>query len=156
MAIEFVEAQDEFGLFLKALRERIPPETVTLGPWKRLPVRRGRRVTQEEVAEAVGVSRNWYRRLEAGAVRASMKLLSRLANTFTFTPEERAKLFVLALPEIGIVALPGDSGVFYARGATASMSSLISTALSTSTPPHSRAWLNIRPKSRRSTRDFAA
>jgi transcriptional regulator with XRE-family HTH domain len=50
----------------------------------------------------VGVSRNWYRRLENGTrARASMKLLDRLANAFVFTPEERTKLFVLAIPEIG-------------------------------------------------------
>jgi DNA-binding XRE family transcriptional regulator len=91
----------EFGAFLRMLRQRIPPHTATLGSWRRLPVRRGRPVTQEEIAEAVGVSRNWYRRLESGAgVRASMKLLNRLANTVVFTPEERTTLFVLAIPEM--------------------------------------------------------
>lgn len=92
----------EFGSFLKMLRRGIPPETASLGSWKRLPVRCGRRVTQEELAEAVGVSRNWYRRLESGEqVRASVKLLGRLANTFGFTPEERTTLFLLAIPEMG-------------------------------------------------------
>jgi transcriptional regulator with XRE-family HTH domain len=71
-----------------------------LGPWERLPIRHGRPVTQEELAEAVGVSRNWYRQLESGAVRASTKLLDRLAKVFAFTPEERTKLFVLGIPEI--------------------------------------------------------
>lgn len=97
----FAEPHAEFGAFLRTLRHRIPPETVKIGLWKRLPVRHGRRVTQEEIAEAVGVSRNWYRRLEAGGVRASMKLLARLANTFAFTHEERTKLFLLAIPEMG-------------------------------------------------------
>lgn len=92
----------EFAAFLRTLRRRIPPDAATLGPWKRLPVRRGRRVTQEEVAELVGVSRNWYRRLESGAgVRASTKLLDRLATAFAFTHEERVQLFILGIPEIG-------------------------------------------------------
>jgi transcriptional regulator with XRE-family HTH domain len=83
------------------LRRRIPPQTAALGSWKRLPNRRGRPVTQEEIAEAVGVSRNWYRRLECGeGVRASAKLLDRLANAVVFTPEERTTLFVLAIPEM--------------------------------------------------------
>lgn len=91
----------DFGAFLKRLRRRLPPETANLGCWKRLPIRRGRRVTQEEVAEAVGVSRHWYRRLESGEkARASMNLLGRLANTVGFTPEERTTLFLLAMPDI--------------------------------------------------------
>jgi transcriptional regulator with XRE-family HTH domain len=54
------------------------------------------------VAELVGVSRNWYRRLESGAgVRASTKLLDRLATAFAFTHEERVQLFILGIPEIG-------------------------------------------------------
>ena len=86
----------EFADFLRTLRLRVPPDAATLGPWNRLPVRRGRRVSQEEVAEVVGVSRNWYRRLESGAsVRASTKLLDRLATAFAFTPEERVRLFIL-------------------------------------------------------------
>jgi len=72
-----------------------------LGSWERLPVRRGRRVTQEEIAEAIGISRNWYRRLESNdAPRASAKLLDRIAKAFQFTPEERTKLFILGIPEI--------------------------------------------------------
>lgn len=96
-----VGSQSEFASLLKTRRRSIPPETVTLGSWERLPVRRGRRVTQEEIAEAVGVSRNWYRRLENGdAPRASAKLLDRLAKAFQFTPEERMSLFMLGIPEI--------------------------------------------------------
>jgi AraC-like DNA-binding protein/DNA-binding XRE family transcriptional regulator len=91
----------EFPTFLKTLRRRIPPDAFTLGDWRRLPARCGRRVTQEEAAEAVGVSRNWYRRLESCAsVRASPKLLDRLATAFAVTPAERTKLFVLGIPEM--------------------------------------------------------
>jgi DNA-binding XRE family transcriptional regulator len=93
--------ESEFGAFLRVLRCRIPPDTDSLGTWKRLPVRCGHRVTQEEAAEAVGVSRNWYRRLESGEqVRASAKLLDRLAKAFVKSAEERMQLFMLAIPEI--------------------------------------------------------
>lgn len=96
-----VGSQSEFASFLKTRRRSIPPGSKTLGSWERLPVRRGRRVTQEEIAEAVGISRNWYRRLENGdAPRASAKLLDRLAKAFQFTPEERMNLFVLGIPEL--------------------------------------------------------
>jgi DNA-binding XRE family transcriptional regulator len=101
MVPETVESQSELASFLKARRRSIPPESVTLGSWERLPGRRGRRVTQEEIAEAVGISRNWYRSLENGdAPRASAKLLDRIARAFQCTPEERTILFVLAIPEI--------------------------------------------------------
>jgi len=90
-----------FGTFLKTLRERVPPESPMLGPWTRLPARCGRRVTQEEVAEIVGVTRNWYRRLEADeGERASMRLLDRLASALTLTSEERFRLFLLCHPEL--------------------------------------------------------
>jgi DNA-binding XRE family transcriptional regulator len=97
------EDRSEFGAYLRMLRKRIPPGTAKLGSSVRLPVRCGRRVTQEEIAEVLGVSRNWYRRVESGSVRASTKLLARLAQAFAFTAEERANLFVLGLPEIGFV-----------------------------------------------------
>jgi DNA-binding XRE family transcriptional regulator len=95
------DSQSEFASFLKTRRRSIPPDSATLGSWERLAVRRGRRVTQEEIAEAVGISRNWYRRLEsADAPRASAKLLDRIAAAFQFTPEERTNLFVLGIPEL--------------------------------------------------------
>jgi transcriptional regulator with XRE-family HTH domain len=72
-----------------------------LGPYQRLMVRCGRRVTQEELAEVVGVSRGWYRQLESDAgVRASIRLLDRLADALAATPEERMTLFTLAVPEM--------------------------------------------------------
>ena len=99
---ETIGAQSELASFLKTRRRDIPPESARLGSWERLPVRRGRRVTQEEIAEAVGISRNWYRRLESDyAPRASAKLLGRLAKAFEFTPEERTRLFILGIPELG-------------------------------------------------------
>ena len=101
IATESVTSQSELASFLKTRRRSIPPDSMTLGSWERLPVRRGRRVTQEEIAEAVGISRNWYRRLESGdAPRASTKLLDRIAKALQFTTEERTNLFVLGIPEL--------------------------------------------------------
>jgi DNA-binding XRE family transcriptional regulator len=101
MPDENCEFRSRFAAFLKTHRCNIPPNAPALGAWQRLPVRRGRRVTQEEIAEAIGISRNWYRRLESGeAVRASTKLLDRIAKVFAFTPEQRIELFVLGIPEI--------------------------------------------------------
>jgi transcriptional regulator with XRE-family HTH domain len=95
------EPQSELGAFLKMLRQRVAPESTVLGPYERLPSRHGRRVTQEELAEAVGVSRGWYKLLESGArVRSSMPLLERLAQALGATADERSKLFSLAAAEM--------------------------------------------------------
>lgn len=94
------------GEHLRMLRERIPATAQMLGLHQRLAVRRGRRVTQEEIAEVVGVSRGWYRRLECGAgARASIKLLARLSDALMLTADERSTLFALALPEMQAPAL---------------------------------------------------
>ncbi|MGD0967313.1 MAG: helix-turn-helix transcriptional regulator [Candidatus Aquilonibacter sp.] len=99
--MNFVCEQRSLGAFLLMLRERIPPASMRLGPYQRLMVRCGRRVTQEELAEVVGVSRGWYRQLESDAgVRASIRLLDRLADALAATPEERMTLFTLAVPEM--------------------------------------------------------
>ena len=53
------------------------------------------------MAEALGVSRNWYRRLESGeGIRPSTTLLDRLAAVLSFTAEERMQLFLLGRPEM--------------------------------------------------------
>ncbi len=95
------QEQTNFAAFLKLLRRSVPPEASTLGCGGRLPIRRGRRVSQEEVAEAIGVSRNWYCQLECGTARASTKLLAKLASAVAFTSDQRVKLFALAIPEMG-------------------------------------------------------
>jgi transcriptional regulator with XRE-family HTH domain len=72
---------------------------MALGPHLRLPVRRGKLVTQEEIAEAIGVSRVWYAMLESGAaLRASPKLLARLASALSLSDDDREMLFKLARP----------------------------------------------------------
>jgi transcriptional regulator with XRE-family HTH domain len=100
----------EFASFLKLLRKRISPDVHALGAHARLPARVGKRVTQEEVAEAIGVSREWYAVLESAATtRTSTGLLERLADALMATPEERATLFHLAIPEVWRVQPREDS-----------------------------------------------
>jgi transcriptional regulator with XRE-family HTH domain len=71
----------------------------------------GKAVTQAELAEAIGVSREWYALLECGAARtrASTGLLGRLADALMVTPDERGRLFHLTVPELGRVQLRDDS-----------------------------------------------
>jgi transcriptional regulator with XRE-family HTH domain len=102
--------RSELALFLNALRRRIDRDVRALGPYVRLPGRVGKRVTQEEIAEAIGVCREWYAVLEsAGQARASTRLLDRLADALMVAPAERARLFQLALPELGRTHLRDDS-----------------------------------------------
>jgi transcriptional regulator with XRE-family HTH domain len=57
-------------------------------------------VTQEELAEYLGVSRSWYARFESGAPAAfSIPLLNRLGDILLLSPSERAELVRLAKPE---------------------------------------------------------
>lgn len=94
-------SRSEFAAFLRMMRRRVPATAITIGACERPATRYGRRVTQEEAAELIGVSRTWYRMLENGAnVRASIRLIDRLAKAFAFTEDERLTLFVLAIPEL--------------------------------------------------------
>ena len=87
--------------FLRQRRLQIDPNTMALGSYTRLPCRRGRPVTQEEMAECLGVSRVWYAKIECDStVRTSLGLLDRLASTLMVTPEDRTTLFNLAIPEL--------------------------------------------------------
>jgi DNA-binding XRE family transcriptional regulator len=91
----------ELHAFLKERRRGIEPATRVLGLHQRLASRCGRRVTQEELAEAIGVSRAWYVLLEGGAaIRVSTPLLDRLASALMLPPHERSELFRLAIPEL--------------------------------------------------------
>lgn len=95
--------RNTLGAFLKAMRQRVDPDLDRLGSYERLPARRGRSVTQEEVAEAVGVSRGWYSLLESGAsMRASTDLLARVADALMLAEDERSDLFRLARPELRV------------------------------------------------------
>jgi transcriptional regulator with XRE-family HTH domain len=89
------------GALLKEHRRLIPRDATSLGPYVRLPVRHGKGVTQEEIAEAIGVSRVWYAMLESGAaLHTSPRLLARLADALALPDDSREALVRLGLPEL--------------------------------------------------------
>jgi transcriptional regulator with XRE-family HTH domain len=108
---ESTKPSSDLPSLLKFLRRRVDPDVRDLGTYARLPSRLGKPVTQTELAEATGVSREWYARLECGVAttRASTGLLDRLADALMVTPAERAHLFHVAVPELGRVSLQDDS-----------------------------------------------
>jgi transcriptional regulator with XRE-family HTH domain len=102
-------AAQALGAFLRERRQRIASEAPRLGWYERLAHRVGKSISQEEVAEAVDVSRVWYGRLESGRhVRPSSKLLESLAGVLMLGAEERATLFRLGVPSL--VRLGLDTG----------------------------------------------
>jgi transcriptional regulator with XRE-family HTH domain len=105
------QPRPDLAFLLRFLRQRIDPHARALGPYPRRCARLGKRVTQDELAEAIGVSREWYALLECGAARtrASTSLLDRLGDALMVTPDERGRLFHLAVPELGRVQLRDDS-----------------------------------------------
>lgn len=104
------EARSQLALFLTSLRARIDPDVRVFGPYERRLQRVGNRVTQEELAEAIGVGREWYAKLEsAPTTRGSAALIARLADALMVTPEERATLFQLAVPDQWRLHLRRDS-----------------------------------------------
>src|SRR5580700_5361605 len=102
------DEREEPGLagFLKRVRRRIHVESRSLGQRHRLPSRVGKAVTQEEVAEAVGISRNWYQMLETKpGLRVSTTLLGRIADVLMLDASERLAIFELAIPELHTTTL---------------------------------------------------
>jgi transcriptional regulator with XRE-family HTH domain len=94
------------GELLKRCRQRLSSNTRSLGVCVRAPVRIGKTVTQEEVAEAAGISRVWYATMENDrATRVSVRVLEELANVLQMEPSEHATLFRLALPELRSASL---------------------------------------------------
>ncbi|HTJ28728.1 MAG TPA: helix-turn-helix transcriptional regulator [Candidatus Limnocylindria bacterium] len=102
--------RNRLGAFLRERREAVHPESRALGAYLRQPRRIGRRVTQEELAEVIGVSRTWYALLETGsAVRPSTAVLDRIATALGLDPSQRGTLFNLALPELRARSVAPDS-----------------------------------------------
>jgi transcriptional regulator with XRE-family HTH domain len=92
---------EKLASLLRVCRMRVPSEARWLGLSIRRSGRLGKPVTQEEVAEVVQVSREWYARLELGRVkRASPVLLGRLADALMMDHAERYALFASAIPEL--------------------------------------------------------
>jgi transcriptional regulator with XRE-family HTH domain len=95
------DEHEGLGRFLRRCRTRIAGERTSLGNYLRLPSRVGKTVSQEEVAEAVGISRQWYATLESDrAVSPSAAVLGRIADALMMGPTERSTLFRLALPDL--------------------------------------------------------
>ena len=77
------EALRRMGEALRQRRTAIDPTTASIGIYRRLPSRIGHHVTQEEAAEALGISRVWYSRIESGSVpKVSRALARRIKETF--------------------------------------------------------------------------
>ena len=101
---------EPFGRLIRRCRTRLSPERPSLGPYLRLSTRIGKAVTQEEVAEVVGVSRQWYVMLEGErSVRVSAGVLARIADALMMDPAERTALFQLAVPELRSAPLTDTS-----------------------------------------------
>jgi transcriptional regulator with XRE-family HTH domain len=101
------ERRRQLSAFLLHRRQRVDLYTKQVGPYTRRENRIGRPFTQEEVAEAVDVSRQWYAALEMGSsVRPSTTLLDRIATLFVLGDDERVKLFRLAIREFGDYVKP--------------------------------------------------
>jgi hypothetical protein len=91
--------QASISTLLRERRNALLPESTTLGTFERRPGRIGKRVTQEEIAEAAGVSRVWYGLLEGtDRANASPALLIRLANVLMLDEGDRAALLSAAFP----------------------------------------------------------
>jgi hypothetical protein len=90
---------ESFGAILWEHRRRLDPWMTALGDFVRRPERVGKPVTQEELAEAVGVTRVWYAKLERCVeVKASPGLVRRLADVFMLDEAKRIALFQAAIP----------------------------------------------------------
>jgi transcriptional regulator with XRE-family HTH domain len=101
---------EQLGGLLKRCRARVGAERCSLGPYLRSPIRIGKSLTQEEVAEAAGISRQWYALLESDrAIRVSARVLARIADALVMDAEERAATFRLALPELRTAPLADRS-----------------------------------------------
>jgi DNA-binding XRE family transcriptional regulator len=90
----------EISFLIKRLRGRLDPSTEMLGDHQRLLSRRGKTVSQEEVAEAIGVSRGWFACLESGSKRPSVRIIARLATALNTSADERADLLELGIPAL--------------------------------------------------------
>jgi transcriptional regulator with XRE-family HTH domain len=100
------DGQERLNELLRRCRGRLNPQVPSLGSFSRLPMRIGKAVTQEEIAEAVGISRQWYAMLEGDrSGRVSAAVLARIADVLMMDPTERAALFRLAVPELRLTSL---------------------------------------------------
>ncbi len=93
-----------FADLLKQSRLGIPKSAFWIGDFRRLGNRIGKTVTQEELAEAIGVSRTWYGLLEAGyPVHASLSLMDRICRAFMLNEQQSASLLRLGVPVLSSI-----------------------------------------------------
>jgi transcriptional regulator with XRE-family HTH domain len=105
---------ESLGALLLAHRRRLDPHITALGDFARRPDRVGKPVTQEELAEAVGVTRVWYAKLERRVdVKASAGLVSRLADVLMLDDAERNALFHAAIPVLRTPLRLDNPGVIH-------------------------------------------
>jgi transcriptional regulator with XRE-family HTH domain len=103
--------------FVRERRIRLAPESELLGERPRLPNRVGKLVTQEELAESLGISRGWYARFEAGAPAGfSILLVTRLGDLLLLSAPERAELMRLALPALAPLVQRDSTSLYEALG----------------------------------------
>jgi transcriptional regulator with XRE-family HTH domain len=101
-----ITASKTLGEFIKSCRLRVDRGSLSLGMCPRLPSRVGKAATQEEVAEAAGISRVWYAMIEGNRhVSVSARVLQRIAEVLMLDAIERDALLRLALPEVRTVAM---------------------------------------------------
>jgi transcriptional regulator with XRE-family HTH domain len=101
--------------FVRERRLRIAPESQFLGQRPRWPRRLGKRVTQEELADHLGISRQWYARFEAGStVGFSTTLLGHLSDLLRLSPTERVELVRLAMPKLAPAVCPSSIELYEA------------------------------------------
>jgi transcriptional regulator with XRE-family HTH domain len=94
---------------------RLAPESHFLGESSRLPSRVGKPVTQEEIAEHLGITRQWYGRFEAGAAASfSTQLLDRLSELLQLSTSEHAELVRLAMPELASAVSRNSTNLYEA------------------------------------------
>jgi transcriptional regulator with XRE-family HTH domain len=104
------QEKERVGTLLRRCRARLGADRASLGKYLRLPNRVGKVVTQEEVAEAVGISRQWYALLEnERPVRISAAVLAAIADVLMMDKRERGAFFWLAVPELRAATLMESS-----------------------------------------------
>ena len=98
-----------FSETLRCYRLGVPLEARALGSFARVSKRIGKMVSQEELAEAVGISRVWYSVVEVGRARPSVELVSRICNALMLDEAKRLELVCLAFPGFAGIASQDDS-----------------------------------------------
>jgi len=98
------ERPHRFCEALRCHRLGVPLETTALGGFVRVSNRIGKIVSQEELAEAIGISRTWYCVIEAGRFRPSMDLVRRICDALMLDEAKRLDLVDLAFPGFAAMA----------------------------------------------------